>query len=245
MTIAFACPGCKSIWKVPDECAGRTTRCRTCGTALLVPDAPAAPAVAAAPATDTVPHAVAALPSHPPFFHALAVFACKSNRQYRIYIRPDELVFIWAGAGMEGVAGAQAGAMTGGLIGALIGALFKKALDPTRKNAARRSVLDAAPLEQLIGDHKKNLRAPIDDFEEVRIGPRSERHARLYSDHGHQALLYLRHRSFGKYRLGIASVDDVRIALAELPRVFGEMCRVEIEWSEEEKKFVKRKEPET
>src|SRR6266436_5336380 len=71
------------------------------------------------------------------------------------------------------------------------------------------------------------------------IGPRSERHARMYSDHGHQALLHLRHASLGKYRLGIASVEDVAIALRELPRVLGEVCRVEIEWSERDKKFVK------
>src|ERR1700722_4376471 len=37
MTISFACPNCKSIWNVPDAVAGRTTQCRTCGSALLVP----------------------------------------------------------------------------------------------------------------------------------------------------------------------------------------------------------------
>jgi hypothetical protein len=31
-----------------------------------------------------------------------------------------------------------------------------------------------------------------------------------------------------------------RIALRELPRVLGEVCRVEIEWSERDQKFVKR-----
>ena len=176
----------------------------------------------------------------PPYFHALAVFACKSNRLYRIYVRPDELVAIWAGSGMEGMAGAHAGAAAHGLIGALLGALIAKALDPSKKNAARKEVLDATPLEELVGDHPKNLRAPIDEFEEVRIGPRSEWHARNYSDHRHQALLYLRHRSLGKYRLGIASVEDVRVALEELPRVLGEVCRIEIEWSDRDKKFVKR-----
>jgi len=43
-----------------------------------------------------------------PHFHALAVFACKSNRFYRVYVRSDELVFIWAGSGTEGMLGAQA-----------------------------------------------------------------------------------------------------------------------------------------
>lgn len=175
-----------------------------------------------------------------PYFHGLAVFACKSNRLYRIYVRPDELLFIWAGSGREGVAGAHAGAAAHGLVGALLGVLIAKALDPTKKNAARKEVLDAMPLDQLIADHPKNVRAALSEFEEVRIGPRSERHARMYSDHEHQALLYLRHRSLGKYRLGIASVEDVETALRELPRVLGQVCVVEIEWSEQDKKFVKR-----
>lgn len=176
----------------------------------------------------------------PPYFHALAAFACKSNRLYRIYVRPDELVCIWAGSGMEGVAGAHAGAAAHGLVGALLGVLLAKMLDPSKKNAARKEVLDTTPLEQLIGDHPKNLRAIISEFEEVRIRPRSEWHARNYSDHTHQALLDFRHRSLGKYRLGIASREDVEIAIRELPRVFGDVCRVEIVWSEQDKKFVKQ-----
>jgi hypothetical protein len=45
----------------------------------------------------------------PPYFHALAVFTCKRNRLYRIYVCPDELVLISAGAGAEGMAGAEFG----------------------------------------------------------------------------------------------------------------------------------------
>lgn len=183
---------------------------------------------------------MAASVDSPPYFHALAAFACKSNRLYRIYVRPEELVCIWAGSGMEGVTGAQAGAAAGGLVGALLGVFLAKMLDPSKKNAARKEVLDTTPLEQLIGDHPKNLRAPLPEFEEVRIRPRSEWHARNYSDRGHQALLDFRHRSLGKYRLGIASREDVEIAIKELPRVLGDVCQVEIVWSEQDKKFVKQ-----
>ncbi len=73
-----------------------------------------------------------------PYFHALAVFACKGNRLYRVDVRPDEPVCIWAGSGMEGVAGARAAGVQHGLVGALIA----KALDPGKKNAARQAVLD-------------------------------------------------------------------------------------------------------
>ena len=69
----------------------------------------------------------------PPYFHALAAFACKSNRLYRIYVRPDELVFIWAGSSMEGVAGAHAAGTANGLLGALLGILIAKAWTRRRR----------------------------------------------------------------------------------------------------------------
>ena len=118
--------------------------------------------------------------------------------------------------------------------------MITNALDPSQKNAARQAVLDSTPLEHLFTDDARNLRASNNEFNEVRIGLRSERHARAYSDHGHQALLYLRHRSLGKYRLGIASEEDVHIAMRELPRVLGDVCQVEIEWSKRDNTFVKR-----
>lgn len=42
MPIAFACPGCGKQFKVPDEMAGRSTRCNQCGKPLAVPAGPAA-----------------------------------------------------------------------------------------------------------------------------------------------------------------------------------------------------------
>jgi hypothetical protein len=160
-----------------------------------------------------------------PYFHALAVFHCKRNRLYRIYIRADELLFIWAGSGLtgkslHGIVGA--GHAAGGVLGGLLGVLIAKVLD--RKHAARKGVLDATPLEQLIDDHPKNWRVPLNEFDEVRIRPRSW----LFTDHEHQAILQLRHRFLGKYRLGIASLADLQVARTELPRVFGAVCRVEI-----------------
>lgn len=56
MPIAFACPACKKGYQVPDQCAGRTSKCRDCGAAFQIPAASAptfapvgGPAVAAAP----------------------------------------------------------------------------------------------------------------------------------------------------------------------------------------------------
>ena len=78
------------------------------------------------------------------YLHALACFYCKRNRLYRIFIRPDELIFIWAGAGSEGVAGAKAAATfgraystAGAGIEVLAADALGSALDPTEKNRAR------------------------------------------------------------------------------------------------------------
>ena len=169
------------------------------------------------------------------YFHALACFYCKRNRFYRIFIRPDELVFIWAGSGSEGLAGVRALAAFGGA-GALVGKALESALDPTKKNQSRIEVLDHTPLEQLISDHPNNIRVSNAEVELLRIRPRSDDHARAFSDHGHQARLFLRHRTLGRYRLGIASLQDTQIALKELPRIFGDRCRIEIQWPEQEQK---------
>jgi hypothetical protein len=167
----------------------------------------------------------------PPYFQALATFFCKANRLYRVYIRPDELVFIWAGKGGEGMAGAQATAKGDHAGRAALASALAKALDPSQANQARRQVLDSTSLDDLIGDNPMNLRAPLDGFEEVRISARSDSHARAFSDHGHQAILHVRHQTLGKYRLGLSSVEDVKVAMQELPRIFGvrgRTVRVEI-----------------
>jgi len=162
-----------------------------------------------------------------PYFHAIAVFKCRKNRLYRIYLRPHDLVFVWAGNGGEGFAGAAAVTKLGGL-NALLGGAMKSILDPSKKNQDRRYVLDSSTVDQLAGDHPKNFTALIADVDEVRIGPRSDLHARLYSDHQHQALLHLQHRTLGTFVLGIQSVADTQIAMSELPRLLGRNCHIEI-----------------
>ena len=167
----------------------------------------------------------------PPCFQALATFYCKANRLYRIYVLPDELVLIWAGKGGEGMAGAQAVAKGPSHARSAVASVLASALDPSQGNLARQQVLDHTPLANLIGDHPLNLRAPLDGFEEIRICARSDCHARAFSDHGHQAILRVRHQTLGKYRLGLSTAEDVKIAMRELPRVLGargRTVRVEI-----------------
>ncbi|HEU4670115.1 MAG TPA: hypothetical protein VFR91_05385 [Dyella sp.] len=169
-----------------------------------------------------------------PYFHAVAAFACKANRLYRIYVRRQELVFIWAGKGGEGLGGARAmgrfarrGWAPEAIAFSLAGKGLEKLIDPARGNQSRQRVLDATPLSRLIPDHPANLRAHTAGFEEVRIGKRSDAHARRYSDHGHQGLLHIRHRKFGRLRLGLCSIEDVQAAMDLLPTVLGTRYRVD------------------
>src|SRR5262249_26475669 len=154
-----------------------------------------------------MPHASQSVP----FFHALATFVCRRNRLYRIYVRDDELVLIWAGHGSEGLLGAKAvSAMKGGgLIGGALGAM----LDPSEKRSERLRELDQKPLSESINDDPRNMRMLLSDIAAVRLCPRSENHALNFSDYEHQAILRLRHRTLGRFRLGISSVEDVQFVL--------------------------------
>ncbi|HYE20614.1 MAG TPA: ubiquitin-conjugating enzyme E2 [Tepidisphaeraceae bacterium] len=68
--IQFTCPTCAKPFKVPDEFAGRTARCKSCGNPLVVP---AAPTSATLVASDSAragavvsPSPAPPLPSRPP-----------------------------------------------------------------------------------------------------------------------------------------------------------------------------------
>jgi hypothetical protein len=170
-----------------------------------------------------------------PYFYAKAAFACKANRFYRVYVRRQELVFIWAGKSGEGLAGARVVSRfhtrtlsIEGMFSSLIGKGMEKLMDPAKSNVSREKILDTTSLAKLIPDHSANLRAHTGGFEEVRLGARSDAHARTHSDHGHQALLHIRHRKFGRLRLGLCSIEDVHAAMDLLPMVLGTRYSVDI-----------------
>ena len=49
MPISFSCSGCGQAYKVPDESAGRSTKCRKCGTLVSIPTTSSIAAQPAAP----------------------------------------------------------------------------------------------------------------------------------------------------------------------------------------------------
>lgn len=76
MPINFSCPGCQKGYTVPDQFAGRTSKCRQCGGALQIPAMAAAAPLLADPAVHAAPAAavptLAAAPTFAPAYEGAA-----------------------------------------------------------------------------------------------------------------------------------------------------------------------------
>jgi hypothetical protein len=172
-------------------------------------------------------------PEQPPYFEGVVPFHWKPNRMYRVYVLPKELNFIYVGSGGETSA---AVASQFGLVGALIAA----AANPAQKIQHRQQQLDSTALEQLIVDHKHNFRAPAAELMDVSIDPRSTWLAVMFSQPKHVGVLRFTHAAQGKLRLCFNSVEDMSVAVECLPVALGHQVAVNVEWDEQEGKFVKK-----
>lgn len=97
MPITFGCPGCAKQFKVPDEMAGRASRCTQCGTPLVVPGSPAAVAVWQ-PAPQPVAPAMA-LAAPAPAAYEVVDAAAPGSRRFQV----SRKMLIMGGAGVLGV----------------------------------------------------------------------------------------------------------------------------------------------
>jgi len=95
----------------------------------------------------------AAMTTTVPAFNARAVFTWKSDRQYRVYVHGEQLIFIRSGGPQMG----QHVANQLGLIGALIWMLIRKRQE--RKAAAAQQALDSAHPLQLVTQHKHSFQS--------------------------------------------------------------------------------------
>ncbi len=176
-----------------------------------------------------------------PYFHAIAAFIFRPNRLYRVYVRSDELVFIYIGSGGE-----FASAM--GLIcpvsdeGPEVQSLerFTDTVPHDSAIARRLEVLDRTPLSDLIDDHKHNFRAPFPELSHVRLEPMSIAHAEGYSDPNHVGLLKFRHQSRGRFTLGVQGLADMRTALTLLSPLLGEKLAVDVVWDDQSQQLVSK-----
>jgi hypothetical protein len=222
MNIVLKCPACKGPLSVGEELLGKKVACPSCNAVLL----------ASLQGATLVEGTGADKPEGPTFFQARACFAFKPNRTYRVYVRPDDLVFIRI-AGQELMDPAAAAHF--GLLGGL---LMAAANSRQRKMQERIKQIEGRPLDEVIGDHKHNFRATAEELENVRIEPRSFWNQMGY--HGtSQGLLKFRHRQRGKFVLQIPTVDDMRTAVECLPAVLGEAVRIGVRWDSDKQKFVR------
>jgi hypothetical protein len=158
-----------------------------------------------------------------PFFHGLACMTWSSNRLYRVYILPGELVFIWAASGGDGekIMGRQFG-----LVGALTAALTTTGEE---ENSHRREVMDGTALNDLISDNEHNFRATREDFLEASLEPRSLWLHMVYGQITHKGVFRFQHREKGKFALCIQTDEDLQLAAANLPAALGGKLHVAIQ----------------
>ena len=173
------------------------------------------------------------IPEQPPYFEGVIPFHWKPNRMYRVYVLPQELVFIYVGSGGETQAAVAA---QFGLVGALISA----AANPAKKIQQRQQQLDTAQFDQLVADHKHNFRAPAAELTDISIDPRSTWLAVMFSQPQHVGVLRFTHAAQGKRRLCINSLEDMQVAVECLPVALGHQVAVNVEWDQQKGKFVKR-----
>lgn len=174
----------------------------------------------------------------PIFFHARATYALKSNQYYRVYLKPPDLLFMQAGPGPAGHV-ATGAAIHGGAIGGLVGGLIAHRMQ--KKTETRLKKLDDADWDGLLAmieENKKNFQEDVSDVVEASIDPKSIWHQIAYSSPNHVGLLRIRFRDRGKMKLEFLAIEDMRLAVEQLPGILGEALTVNVVWNEAKKRFV-------
>jgi hypothetical protein len=171
--------------------------------------------------------------SQPPFFSAVEPQAMATNRSYRVYVLPSELIFIRAGSTGELT---TALAAQFGLLGALIAA----ALNHAKKNQQRQEELNSFTLDQLMNNHKHNFRIAIRELLDARLDPYSFGLAVLHKP-AQAGVFQFTHPTRGKVKLVLGSTDEMQKAVELLPSMLRERLTVNVEWNERKKRFVRKK----
>ena len=156
-------------------------------------------------------------------FNARAIFTWTADRVYRVYVQDDVLYFIHIGG--QGL-GTAAGAMFGA-----VGALVGQALDERR---ARSATQGADSPQALLDTHKHNFRLLPGDVQATSIEP-----ATTFPGHGPHVGRWLLTLPDKKLTLEFAAMVDMEVALAHLPRFFGDKLHVNVRWDEHKKRYRK------
>ncbi|MBI1344703.1 hypothetical protein GC163_00290 [bacterium] len=170
----------------------------------------------------------------PPFFHAVAVFDWKTNRRYRVYLQRNELIFIYAHDDdqMSQVMWAQFG-----LVGLLIMAWRKKGVEA--KKLTRQQQLDQSTLEELLDEHKFNFRASAYELSEMELLPKSGWTQGWYGQKELAGILKFRHVEKGKFCLCLPRIEDMRLAMDQLPTILEHRVDIQTTWDPAQQAYVK------
>jgi hypothetical protein len=161
-------------------------------------------------------------------FNARAVFAFSADRLYRVYVRDDALYFIRTG----GQDVSKAVTAQFGLAGALVGHALQKRADGKRQ--AKTAAQDQQDAQDLLAKHKDNFRLVSGDVLATSIEPPAGP-----AGHGPHITRWLLTLPDKKWTLQLEQKPDVELALAHLPRFFGDRLKVNVRWDEGKKKYVK------
>jgi hypothetical protein len=175
----------------------------------------------------------------PPHFNAGQIAFWNSNRHvYRVYVLPNELLFLKLGTGFRDPRSAAA---TGGAIGGGLAALI--AGRKMKQIAEKQKQLDEADVEELrrlAATEKGSFVAVPEELTNLRLDPPSGFLGVMLSGAPHAGLLCFSHPKRGKYKLELFTPEDAKSAYLELPRALGAQIAVNVDWSEPKQRLVKK-----
>ena len=166
-----------------------------------------------------------------PVFNARFISNTSLDKMYRIYVVGDQLFFIRIGG--------QAGLRQGithqlGILGLLIEPMIKKRAE--KKAKALIETIDQTDPEQLLARHKDNFRLRTVELQGGALDPAS-----FFATHGlHVGRWQLNLRDGKKMTFQFEKVEDMRIALDVVPKLFSSSVHVTVRWNESGKKYEKK-----
>jgi hypothetical protein len=170
-----------------------------------------------------------------PFLSACKLTLLSKDREnFRLYITGTDLLVLkldpppFRERRVMGqvIGGALAGSTARLVQGVILG--DQRQAEP-RDRERMLGVADEFTLRQYAHEWKGSFVADPKDVSRLRIGPASW-WRRFLSGIEHEGLLTLRHRWKGKVTLALPSLTDVRRAVEELPRLFGEVVEINLPW---------------
>jgi hypothetical protein len=157
-----------------------------------------------------------------------------ADRLFRVYLAPGGMFFIRIGGSRHDQV-----AIHFGLIGWIISNMTMKQRE--REAEERASELDQASLRDRLEDHKDNFREPYAEIISSVIQTSTSFLTGMSGQHFGRWTLDFENRK--ALKLQFDTLDDMRIAVRELPKVLGDVHINRVEWDDRKQKYVKSRTP--